>query len=150
MLTKSRRCGRRRVRTWALHNARTLPTAAMRALKSAPPRELAALTLTGAWDCVTPVPSRSPFAGLLAQYLSRTFALPLKPLLTKPRPVAVARVPVAFRRRDTRGLMRAQPAPARVLLVDDYVTSGSTVLASARALYRAGARTVGAIAWRLS
>jgi predicted amidophosphoribosyltransferase len=57
---------------------------------------------------------------------------------------------VAFRRRDTRGLMRAQPAPARVLLVDDYVTSGSTVLASARALYRAGARTVGAIAWRLS
>jgi phosphoribosylpyrophosphate synthetase len=151
MFTKSRRCGRHRVRTWALHNPRTLPARALPTLKRQPPApEMDALSVSGAWDCVTPVPSRSPFAQALAEHLSRKYALPLKPLLTKNRPLAVARVPVVFRCRATHGLMRAQPAPARVLLVDDYITTGSTVLAAARALFRAGACTVGAIAWRLS
>ncbi len=49
----------------------------------------------------------------------------------------------AARRRNVRGAFRARaPLPARIWLVDDVVTTGSTLAEAARALRRAGARTV--------
>jgi predicted amidophosphoribosyltransferase len=47
------------------------------------------------------------------------------------------------RRRNVRGAFRARgPVPARIWLVDDVVTTGSTLAEAARALRRAGARTI--------
>lgn len=49
----------------------------------------------------------------------------------------------AARRRNLRGAFRAGgPAPARIWLVDDVVTTGSTLAEAARALRRAGARSI--------
>jgi ComF family protein len=49
----------------------------------------------------------------------------------------------AGRRRNVRGAFRARhPVPRRIWLVDDVVTTGSTLAEAARALRRAGARRV--------
>ena len=49
----------------------------------------------------------------------------------------------AARRRNVRGAFRARgPVPPRIWLVDDVVTTGSTLAEAARALRRAGARRV--------
>ena len=110
---------------WALHNPQTLHRRYLRGLKRRPAPELEDdLTIIGDWDCVIPVPSTSPFAHSFAEQVSRKLNLPLKPLLTKQHPLAMSRIPVAFRRRESRGLMRAHPAPARVLLVDDLYLRG--------------------------
>lgn len=53
---------------------------------------------------------------------------------------------VADRARNLAGSMRARPLDgARVLLVDDVVTSGATLAEAARALEAAGARVLGAV-----
>jgi len=57
----------------------------------------------------------------------------------------------AARRRNVAGAFAARgPAPARVWLVDDVATTGSTLVEAARALERAGAREITALclAWR--
>jgi len=49
----------------------------------------------------------------------------------------------AARRRNVRGAFRARgPLPPRIWLVDDVVTTGSTLAEAARALRRAGARSI--------
>ncbi|MGH3028278.1 MAG: ComF family protein, partial [Gaiellaceae bacterium] len=52
------------------------------------------------------------------------------------------------RRANVRDAFRAAcPAPRRVVLVDDVYTTGSTVLAAATELRRAGARDVHVVAF---
>jgi predicted amidophosphoribosyltransferase len=51
-------------------------------------------------------------------------------------------LPLAERRANVRGAFQAQASPARIVLVDDVYTSGSTVDAAARALKKVGARRV--------
>ncbi|MEE9608613.1 MAG: phosphoribosyltransferase family protein [Myxococcota bacterium] len=89
-------------------------------------------------------------AGLLARELSRRLAVPwdavaLRRMRDTPSQTGLER---SARRRNGRGAFRAQPglrAPARVWLVDDVVTTGSTLSEAARALRRAGARQVIAV-----
>ncbi|HXT19840.1 MAG TPA: phosphoribosyltransferase family protein [Thermoanaerobaculia bacterium] len=104
-------------------------------------------------DVVTPVPL--PWTRLLARGynqaeavarpLSRALDLPVRPLLRRrPRP-RQALLSRAERRRNLRGAFtsrRRLAAGTRVLLVDDVMTTGATLVAAARALRRAGADTV--------
>lgn len=87
-------------------------------------------------------------ARALARSLSQLTGWPLRPLLvrvvdTPPQ----ARRGGAERRRALAGAFRAAPGPvpARVVLVDDVLTSGATAAACARALLAAGAREVGVV-----
>ncbi|MHC4937879.1 MAG: ComF family protein [Planctomycetota bacterium] len=52
----------------------------------------------------------------------------------------------AGRRRCVRGVFRARPESRPVLLVDDVVSTGSTIASCARALQRRGVRDVWAVA----
>jgi predicted amidophosphoribosyltransferase len=83
-------------------------------------------------------------AGRLAAELARRWELPLLPLLARtragPRQRGLAR---PERRRNVRGaFVPAARSPARVCLVDDVYTTGSTAAAAASALRKAGARSV--------
>lgn len=80
----------------------------------------------------------------LARELGQRWALPVQPLLRRPRSAARQRgLSLADRRRNVAGAFApAGKAPARVCLVDDVYTSGSTVNAGASALRKAGARRV--------
>jgi ComF family protein len=86
----------------------------------------------------------------LARSLARAHRLPLdacalRRLRDTPSQTGLDR---SARRRNVRGAFAARPAwraPARVWLVDDVVTTGSTLRAAARALRGAGARQVVAV-----
>jgi ComF family protein len=116
-------------------------------------RRLAAGLPGGAPDAVVPVPLHprrlrargfSP-AALLARVCAREARARFAPVLLArlrdtPSQTGLAR---AARRRNVAGAFAARAAsPARVWLVDDVVTTGSTLAEAARALRRAGAREV--------
>jgi len=102
-------------------------------------------------DALVPVPAdaerrarrgHSP-AARLADQLGARWELPVRDVLVRrpgPRQRGLA---LADRRRNVRAAFRAvASAPARVVLVDDVYTSGSTATAAASALRRAGAARI--------
>lgn len=84
-----------------------------------------------------------PAAGL-ALALGRVWTIDVVPLLERSgRRERQASLRLEDRRANVRGVFRARgPAPARVCLIDDVYTSGSTASACATQLRRAGARAV--------
>lgn len=60
--------------------------------------------------------------------------------------LAQSRLDAAARRRNVRGAFRAEDSSGVVVLVDDVITTGATLAEAARALLRAGAREVRALA----
>jgi predicted amidophosphoribosyltransferase len=89
-------------------------------------------------------------AALLARSIARELGAPVDPtalirVRDTPSQTGLDR---SARRRNVRGAFCARPrllAPPRVWLVDDVVTTGSTVAEAARALRRAGAKSVTAV-----
>ncbi len=95
---------------------------------------------------VVPIPASpgrrsGPHLGTtLAKSLARRHGLTLRPLLRLTRLAAEQhRLSHGERARNVRGLFISKPAPERVLLVDDLMTSGATASAAAAALRQAGA-----------
>ena len=77
-------------------------------------------------------------AELLARAVARALRAPARSLLARhPGPIQTGQ-PLAARRTGP-AFEPSRPAPPRVLLVDDVITSGATVSATARALRAAGA-----------
>jgi predicted amidophosphoribosyltransferase len=80
----------------------------------------------------------------LARALGERWSLPVTGLLGRTRPASRQRgLSLPDRRRNVAGaFVPAAECPARIALVDDVYTSGSTVNAAASALRKAGARRV--------
>jgi ComF family protein len=124
-------------------------------------RKLVARVPGGAPDLVVPVPLHprrlrergfSP-AALLARTLAREARVPFAPtLLTRVRDThSQTDLSRTARRRNVAGAFAQRAAaPARLWLVDDVATTGSTLAEAARALERAGAREIVGVclAWR--
>lgn len=89
-------------------------------------------------------------AQLIAQELAKQLHLPCQQLLEKTAATAAQHtLSAAERRTNLQGVYRVldeqQVAGKRILLVDDVITTGSTMLACAQALRQAGASWVGAV-----
>jgi ComF family protein len=89
-------------------------------------------------------------AALLASAVARDIGIPVDPtaLIRVRDTESQTGLDRAARRRNVRGAFRARrrlSAPPRVWLVDDVVTTGSTLAEAARVLRRAGARAVTAV-----
>ena len=85
-------------------------------------------------------------ATLLAQHIAKELGMPMEEALTRVKRCG-PQTGLSFKERHTNliGCMAASDAVngKRILLVDDVYTSGATVSEAARALYAAGARSVG-------
>ena len=117
---------------------------------------LSGLCKSSDFDCVCPVPldrQRQRERGfnqaqLLARYFSETVGLPLRDdLLQRVRPtLPQAMLPTEQRSKNVRGAFALTPhaevKDARVLLVDDVYTTGSTLKECARILRQGGATEV--------
>jgi predicted amidophosphoribosyltransferase len=136
---------RRLVRAWKERGLRNLAAIAADEIAHAlsPPAGSAGITF------VPPDRARGLARGhhpaeRLARELGERWALPVLPVLGRTRPIPRQRgLSLADRRRNVAGAFAsARSAPARLVLVDDIYTSGSTVAAAATALRKGGARRV--------
>ena len=116
-------------------------------------RALAALAPSIPFDAVTWAPTtaarrrRRGFdqAELLARAVASNLRVPARSLLVRrPGPIQTGQSLAA--RRSGPAFGPSRPAPPRVLLVDDVITSGATVSAAARSLREAGAVEVHVVA----
>jgi len=136
---------RRFVRAWKERGLRTLAAAAADEIAYAlsPPSGAAGLAF------VPPDRARGLERGhhpaeRLARELGDRWDLPVLPVLGRTRPISRQRgLSLADRRRNVAGAFApARRTPARLVLVDDVYTSGSTVGAAASALRKGGASRV--------
>jgi len=135
---------RRLVRAWKERGLRTLAAdAADVVAESLPAPRVAALAFVPA-DRARGLERGHQPAERLARELGERWALPVTALLGRTRPASRQRgLSLPDRRRNVAGAFApAGKSPARVALVDDVYTSGSTANAAASALRKAGARRV--------
>jgi len=138
---------RRLVRAWKERGLRTLAAeAAAIVAESLPPPNVAAVAFVPA-DRARGLERGHQPAERLARELGERWSLPVPALLGRTRLASRQRgLSLADRRRNVAGTFApAGEAPARVALVDDVYTSGSTANAVATALRKAGARRVDVI-----
>jgi ComF family protein len=117
--------------------------------------EMARLVANDEFDLVTWIPTTAARrrqrgfdqAQLLARPLARALHAPCRPLLARRAgPPQTGRTGAERHKGPALSVRRGARVPARVLLVDDVITTGTSVAVAARALRNNGARGVSAIA----
>ena len=138
---------RRLVHAWKERGLRRLATeAAQLVAERLPPPEVDALVFVPSDRGRRLERGHNP-AERLALELSAAWELPCLPLVERTRG-GRQRGSSAAERRTVRGAFRASgAAPRRVAVIDDVYTTGATAAAAARALRKAGARRVEALAF---